>query len=298
MATTAFRNLSSYGNYTSETTPKRGVYRISLDGTIRTVRALGLPYVEIVNLVNSYGNHWFPQRIGYAILSRDKRKLLAALGKKKVGSKTRLPKPCNDLLLCVREASRAAHRERDAAQIAYQLRRHTFASRRKTRKEYWYSLKDRGIIAAHRQGIVHYMGASPQGMAVYEYGDGGMSCFHSTLHPAGVARTPIENHPEVLMVEAKAKAKGISLKRVEVTLLALSNDISGYQRSEPPTMVARKTSVLTCWECGEEGHTSRHCPAAAHEKAGISQGETNHDRKLLPIGAKCKVGGQDYEDLV
>ena len=267
MTNKAFRNLTPYGNYTLDTLPKRGIYRIPLNGTIRIVRALAIPYVDIVEVVNAYGNHWFPQIIGYAVLSCDKRKLLAALAKKKAVSKTHQPKPSNDLLLCIREASRAAHRERDAAQIAYQSRRHALASRHKTRKECWYSLKDRGIIAAYKQGLLRYMGVSPQGMAVYEYGDGGMLCFHSTLHPAEVTRTPIENHPEVLMVAAKAKAKGISLMRVEVTLLALPNDSSGFQRSESPSMAARKASVLTCWECGEEGHTSHYCPEAAHEEA-------------------------------
>ena len=133
-------------------------------------------------------------------------------------------KPHPDLLLCVREASRAAHRERDAAQAAYCEGRHVLAGNARRRKEEWYALKDRGIIAAHRAGLLRYEGATPQGMAVYEYGDGGMACFHSTLHPVGVERTPIDGHPETLMVEAKDKVKGISLERIKVTLSSLPND--------------------------------------------------------------------------
>jgi hypothetical protein len=261
MATKTFPGLNAYGNYTAETLPKRGVCRIPMDGTIRTVRALGLPHVEIVDIVNAYGKHWFPQRVGYAILSRDQRKLKAALEKKKMKVlESRVPKPHPDLLLCIREASRAAHRERDAAQVAYQAGRHTLAGNCKDRKNHWYRLKDRGIVTAHRQGLLRYVGASPQGMAIYEYGDGGRSCFHSTLHPAGIERTPVENHPEILMVEAKDKIKGISLNRVKVTLLALPDDFSGYERSASPAM--KKSAALVCWSCGEEGHTSRNCPLA------------------------------------
>ncbi len=259
MATTLFSGLTRYGNYTSDTVPKDGVYRLPLDGTIRTVRALGLPHVEIVDIVNAYGNHWFPQRVGYAILSSDKDKLLAALSAKK---KLSSPKPHPHLLLCVREASRAAHRERDSAQAAYQAGRHTLAQNAKSRKKHWYDLKDQGIVAAHRQDLLRYVGASPQGMAVYEYGDGGMSCFHSTLHPVGTERRTVEHHPEILMVEAKDKVKGVSHKRVEATLSALPDDFSGYERSEAPAI--KQTKRIVCCECGEEGHTSRWCPL--HER--------------------------------
>ena len=148
-------------------------------------------------------------------------------------------KPHSDLLLCIREACRAAHRERDAAQAAYSEGRHTLPGNARRRKEEWYALKDRGIIAAHRAGLLRYEGATPQGMAVYEYGDGGMACFHSTLHPVGVERMPIDGHPETLMVEAKDKAKGISLERIKVTLSTLPNDTTDYERSAAPKIERR-----------------------------------------------------------
>lgn len=159
------------------------------------------------------------------------------------------------MLLCTREASRAAHRCRDAAQTAYQQRRHLDASHWKEKKENWYSLKERGVIALHRSGALRYIGASPQGMAIYEYGDGGNACFHSTLHPVGAERTVVTDHPETLFVEAKEKVRGISELRVEVTLEVLPSDTTGYERSAAP----RVRNVIRCWNCGAEGHLAREC---------------------------------------
>jgi len=245
---TLFKGLTKYGNYTPETLPARGIYHIDKDGTIRTVRALSIPYVEIVDVVNPYGDHYFPQVVGYVIRMRDRRKLLSGLVKKEQIKKDRTPAPHSDLILCIREASRAAHRERDAAQRAYQASRQTLAGNSRRRKDHWYELKDRGICAAHVRGLLHYLGASPQGMAVYTYGSGGMSCFHSTIHPLGAIRTQIEEHPEVLEVPAKDKAKGLSLRRVEATLTALPEvDTTLYERSAAP----RKVTLRECWICGK-----------------------------------------------
>ncbi len=253
-----FPDLTNYDNYEADNLPPKGVHRLPLDGPIRTVKKLGIPYVEIVSVECAYGNTYLPRRVGYAIPGRYKRKLAAALERCQSKKVSRTPLPHPDLLLCIREASRAAHRERDAGSAAYGAGRHTLAGNAKQRKEGWYALKDRGIIAAHKQGLVRYVGASPQGMAVYEYGEGGMTCFHSTLHPAGAERIPIEGHPEALLVPAKDKVKGVSLARVEATLSALSSDTTGYVRSAAPR-VARVEHVPQCWACGEYGHTAREC---------------------------------------
>lgn len=94
-------------------------------------------------------------------------------------------------------------------------------------------------------------------MAVYEYGEGGMTCFHSTLHPAGVERTLLEGHPETLLVPAKDKARGISLARVKGTLSALSSDSTGYERSAKPRI---ERPIPECWTCGGLGHVAAVCP--------------------------------------
>ena len=149
----SFPGLSPYGNYESDSVPPKGVSRLPLDGSIRIAKSLGIPYVDIVSVECAYGSTYLPRRVGYAIPSRDKRKFSAAL--KRCDSKrvSRTSQPHPDLLLCIREASRAAHRERDAASNAYNEGRHTLAGNSRQRKNKWYALKDRGVVAAHKQGL-------------------------------------------------------------------------------------------------------------------------------------------------
>lgn len=273
MSTAApFAGLSCHGNYCTYHPDERqirplprGMTRLPLDGTIRLIRKLGIPVVDVVAVENGYGNHWFARRVGYAIRNRDLKRLHRHQQKQEDARERKQPRPHPDLLLCIREASRAAHRERDAAQEAYQRGRHRLAGNARRRKEQWYCLKDRGIVAAHTKGLLHYVGTSPQGMAVYEYGDGGMACFHSTLHPAGSERKPVPNHPETLLVEAKDKVRGVSQRRVEITLDSLPSDLNGYERSAQPRI---ERAPRVCYACGEEGHVARNCPERWGEFSG------------------------------
>jgi hypothetical protein len=244
-----FPGRNEFGNYSFEQSKNLPPHLtlVPTNGVIRTANRLGVPSCKVVNVECAYGNHYFPVVYGYVIPT-------ASLPLLNRPAKKIAPHP--DLLLCIREASRAAHRERDKAQQAYQAGRHVLAGNSKKRKERWYALKDRGIVAAHTAGLLRYIGHSPQGMAVYEYGEGGMACFHSTLHPSGVESPAIENHPETLEVPAKDKVKGVSLARVKATLQALPEDVGSYVRSKAPR---RKSAPLICWRCGEEGHLAREC---------------------------------------
>jgi Zinc knuckle len=158
------------------------------------------------------------------------------------------------LLDATREASRCAHRWRDRANEAWNCGRRKYAGTCSQNKRYWYSLKERGIIAMHKQGLLRYAGVSPQGMGIYGYGDGGMQCLHSTLHPIGAERVPVADHPETLFVSAKKQE--FRLRDVEYTLDTLSSDTTGYERSDAPR---HGRSKVTCWNCGEEGHLTRNC---------------------------------------
>ena len=154
-----------------------------------------------------------------------------------------------------REMSRSAHRWRDRAAAYYDDERHKLARRAKLKKEECYQLKERGIIAMHRAGDLRYIGASPQGMAVYAYGDHNLACLHSCLHPAGVERVPVPNHPEVLLVPGKKQL--IRICDAAATLSALPESRDDYERSAAPRIARPK---IICYECGGEGHIARHCP--------------------------------------
>ena len=260
MMTANFAKLSSYGNYEYGKVPKRGYTTIPLDGTKRYLTRLGIPYVAVVRVENVYGNTYFPRTVGYVIRNRDKARLDAAIDVRK---SKRMPKPLTDIILAIREISRAAHRERDAAEEAYSQSRYLLASNSKSRKNNYYNLKDRGIVAAYKSGTLRYVGQSPQGLAVYEYGSGGMSCFHSTLHPAGVERPLVEGHPEILEVAAKDKIAGVSIQRLVATREALPEMTDGFIRVDPPRKYSPRSVI--CWRCGLEGHRANECDEDENE---------------------------------
>ena len=73
-----------------------------------------------------------------------------------------------NILDATREASRAAHRYRDAAAQNFERAYLGAATRNSRAKRDFYAAKERGILALHRVGAIRYAGASPQGMAVYD----------------------------------------------------------------------------------------------------------------------------------
>ena len=164
------------------------------------------------------------------------------------------------LLDAIREISRSAHRWRDRAAACYDSGRYKSASSAKTKKEACYALKERGIMEGHRQKVLRYIGASPQGMAVYEYAEGGKACFHSCLHPSDTERVVIADHPEILLVAARGQKFRIcdaehTLQAIPVVQYPDPRWLD-YERSSAP----RIRKPITCYECGEEGHIARNCP--------------------------------------
>jgi len=218
-----------------------------------------LPRPRIETSRNYYGSYstylWDPAVVLSALHQESCRTFFAALQKRRDKKDDKLPRTLS-LLDATREASRSAHRWRDRASDAWESGRRRYAGTCSSSKRYWYSLKERGIIAMHRSGELRYAGASPQGMAVYEYGDGGMQCFHSTLHPAGAERVPVPDHPEVLLVAAKMQE--LRLLDVEHTLERLLIASAGYVRSESPAF-RRERQQVTCYRCGDPGHVAREC---------------------------------------
>ena len=192
-----------------------------------------------------------------------------------------------DLLTATQEMSRAAHRCRDraaqwharAAKLPKLIRPNSQradargcwpawtsiradrlfarATKAKSEKEKYYELKDRGIVALHHEGVLRYVGSSPQGMAVYEFGEGGKACLHSCLYPASADRTSCQDHPEKLLVAAKKQRFRIcdaefTLRRLTIPMEC--GQVIGYERSAPPRITR---DLPTCWNCGEAGHLAR-----------------------------------------
>jgi len=108
-----------------------------------------------------------------------------------------------DILVATREASRSAHRWRDAAAAFYESNQHGFAGHASRKKSAMYVLKEKGIAHLHRSGAARPLcRRESAGDGVNEYGDGGKACLHSRVHPTGAGRQPIPERPEVLLVPA------------------------------------------------------------------------------------------------
>src|SRR5208337_921708 len=195
-----------------------------------------------------------PAAVDAALRKPEVQEYLARMKARREKRMTRVPEAI-PLIDAIREVRRSAHRWRDAAQARYQARNHGLAGHSKREKERLYGLKERDIAAAYKQGLLRYADASPQGMGVYEYGEGGKSCFHSCLHPAGLERPKVEGHPEVLEVDAKPQEHAMA--DAEFTLSDLPAPGKEFERTAPPRKPKEHRAVV-CYESAEEGHIARH----------------------------------------
>jgi hypothetical protein len=170
------------------------------------------------------------------------------------------------LLRAIREASRAAHRFRDAAYQQNCAGQYELAKQASAQKTRLYELKDRGIAAAYRQELLRYAGQSPQGMAVYEYGMGGTSSFHSCLHPAGVPRPLVQGHPVTLFVAGQepncpVKAAASNPWSTEIPNCLVKAAASNPRSAEKPG------SKVFCSRCGGRGHEFVNCRQTEQQEA-------------------------------
>jgi hypothetical protein len=165
------------------------------------------------------------------------------------------------LIDAIRTISRSAHAWRDRAADRYSRGRYKAASAAKRRKEKLYALKERGIAQGFREEVLLYVGRSPQGMAIYAYGEGGRACFHSCLHPAAAERPLVEDHPETLLVVAKRMEHRLCDAIFTLEALPEPGWVE-FARSAPPWI---KRLPIVCYECGGEGHVARDCPERYYE---------------------------------
>jgi len=155
------------------------------------------------------------------------------------------PKPAAkeiDLLLAIWTINRAAKRMRDLAKNYYLKGVYGLATKRKEQKDHFYDLKDRGIVAAYRQGIIQFVEIveyeNGTALAVYQ---GGGYYFHSFLVPSqilaslfsddadSVAASSVVRYEEgELLIEAKPKSKNEG-RRIDAIATLQKLPFDGFQ---------------------------------------------------------------------
>ncbi len=149
------------------------------------------------------------------------------------------PATAVDLLQAIFTVNRTAKRYRDKAAAHYGARQHGFAGASKERKQALYALKDRGIVAAHRAGLIAAVGTH----GPLTYYEGGGYRFHSLLRPEGAELAVLSD--ETVQVEAKPKGKREArLVDAELTLSALPEERAGFRRHSFPPRAGRRGADL------------------------------------------------------
>jgi hypothetical protein len=132
-----------------------------------------------------------------------------------------------DLLLAVFTVNRTAKRYRDNAQNFYRQKIHGFAKHSKSKKQYLYSLKDKGIRYAYNQGLLEFKGMHGK-ICVYESLSGYR--FHAFSIPENVEPIEINSDlDETFKIPKKVKTSNeCSLKDAVHTLSGLP-DVQGFK---------------------------------------------------------------------
>lgn len=135
-----------------------------------------------------------------------------------------------DLLVAIFAVSKAAKRQRDAAEKQYNQNNYGFATLAKLTKKALYLLKDCGIAEAVKQGRLRFSGTHGR-LAIYT-GEG--YCFHSTLLPIE-AHAPAHDEPPVRQETAPRKSIEPRLKDAKFTLEMLPSP-EGFTSLSPPSV--------------------------------------------------------------
>ena len=140
-------------------------------------------------------------------------------------------------------------------------------------------LKERGMIALHKEGKLRYVGATREGMAVYENPENEKQCLHSRLHPESAKQVSVLGHPEVLLIPSKAQNnRG---RQAKLVLRSLPAHAIGYIRSNVPAHI-REREASTCWLCGELGHPAADCGTFRVFRSGDRTVGHRHSRRFMP----------------
>ena len=159
------------------------------------------------------------------------------------------------LLDAVLEAANSALHWCNLGNQAWKAPERLVAAQCRGREFRLHGLKERGMVALHRNGGLRYMGSTARGLAVYEYGDSENQYLHSRLHPEGEKQLVVTGRPEIVLMQAVASHR---IRQAKCILGSLPSHATGYIRSNVPAHI-REREASFCWMCGELGHPATDC---------------------------------------
>jgi len=241
--------------------------------TTRSIsRYLPRPRIErsCSKVYGPYSTRYWPQSVVEAVQSNpDVQKHLNLLARRRADNRAVMPKV--SLVDAVQAAGRSAHHWQERANHAWQLGNSQCRAARCTYRSIELNgLKERGIMALHRQGKLRYMGASALGMGLYEFIERPEEFLHSRLHPVGAKQRRLPFRTEVTSMSNGARECGGEFARR--LLITLPKDLTGYVRSHVPAHIRERDSS-SCWICGVLGHPAPDCWTVASSRGEVAPGD-------------------------